>query len=190
MDFLTILVYLLLAMSTVVLVVQAINISLMKRAANYKLPPGPTPVPILGNLLKLGAKPHHSLTELAKAHGPIMTLKLGHITTVVISSGAVAREALQKQDLAFSSRSVPNALHAHDQYRYSVVWLPVANRWRSLRKALNSNIFAGSRLDANQHLRRRKVEELIAYVRKTSQGQLINYKSILIGSKLTHLKHY
>ena len=135
-----------------------------------KLPPGPTPLPVLGNLLKLGAQPHQSLAELAKVHGPIMTLKLGHITTVVISSAAVAREALQKQDLAFSNRSIPNALHAHDQYKYSVVWLPVANTWRSLRKALNSNIFAGSRLDANQHLRCRKVEELIAYVRKSCQG--------------------
>ncbi|KAH7846173.1 hypothetical protein Vadar_010750 [Vaccinium darrowii] len=165
MDFLTIFVYLLLALT----LLQAI-LSLIRAGKGRKLPPGPTPLPILGNLLKLGTKPHHSLTQLGKAHGPIMTLKLGHITTVVISSAAVAREALQKQDLAFSNRSVPNALHAHDQYRYSVVWLPVANRWRSLRKALNSNIFAGSRLDANQHLRCRKVEELIAYVRKSCQG--------------------
>ncbi|PSR88003.1 Geraniol 8-hydroxylase [Actinidia chinensis var. chinensis] len=134
-----------------------------------KLPPGPTPFPVLGNLLKLGTQPHQSLAELAKVHGPIMTLKLGHITSVVISSSVVAREALQKQDLAFSNRSIPNAIHAHDQYKYSVVWLPVANRWRSLRKALNSNIFAGSRLDANQHLRCRKVEELIAYIRKSCQ---------------------
>lgn len=170
MDFLTIFVYLLLAMT----LLQAI-LSLIRAGKGRKLPPGPTPLPILGNLLKLGTKPHHSLTQLGKAHGPIMTLELGHITTVVISSATVAREALQKQDLAFSNRSVPNALHAHDQYRYSVVWLPVANRWRSLRKALNSNIFAGSRLDANQHLRRRKVEELIAYVRKSCQGYFLNF---------------
>ncbi|GFS29976.1 hypothetical protein Acr_00g0009470 [Actinidia rufa] len=106
-----------------------------------KLPPGPTPFPVLGNLLKLGTQPHQSLAELAKVHGPIMTLKLGHITSVVISSSVVAREALQKQDLAFSNRSIPNAIHAHDQYK----------------------------LDANQHLRCRKVEQLIAYIRKSCQ---------------------
>ncbi|PSS30772.1 Geraniol 8-hydroxylase [Actinidia chinensis var. chinensis] len=161
MDFLTMVLYILLAFML---------LRALLAIRRGKLPPGPTPLPVLGNLLKLGAQPHQSLAELAKVHGPIMTLKLGHITTVVISSAAVAREALQKQDLAFSNRSIPNALHAHDQYKYSVVWLPVANRWRSLRKALNSNIFAGSRLDANQHLRCRKVEELIAYVRKSCQG--------------------
>lgn len=82
----------------------------------------------------------------------------------------MAKEVLQKQDLAFSSRSVPNALHAHNQFKFSVVWLPVASRWRSLRKVLNSNIFSGNRLDANQHLRTRKVQELIAYCRKNSQS--------------------
>ncbi|KAL6986842.1 hypothetical protein U1Q18_042271 [Sarracenia purpurea var. burkii] len=163
MDFLSLILYLLLTF----ILLRAL-LSLLRAPKTPKLPPGPSPLPVLGNLLKLGTKPHRSLTDLAKIHGPIMTLKLGHIRTVVISSAAVAREALQKQDLAFSNRSVPNALHAHNQYQYSVVWLPVANRWRSLRKALNSNIFAGSRLDAKQHVRNQKVQELVDYVRKSS----------------------
>ncbi|KAH7841466.1 hypothetical protein Vadar_030192 [Vaccinium darrowii] len=107
-----------------------------------KLPPGPGRLPVVGNLLKLGDKPHKSLAGLAETYGPIMSLKLGQITTVVISSPALAKEALQKQDLAFSSRSIPNAVHAHEQYKYSVVWLPVSDKWRSLRKILNSNIFS------------------------------------------------
>nr|AGX93052.1 geraniol 10-hydroxylase-like protein [Amsonia hubrichtii] len=134
-----------------------------------KLPPGPSPLPIIGNLHLLGEQPHKSLAKLSKKYGPIMGLQLGRVTTVVISSSGVAKEVLQKQDLAFSSRSVPDALHAHNQFQFSVVWLPVASQWRSLRKILNSNIFSGNRLDANQHLRSRKVEELIAYCRKNSQ---------------------
>nr|AGX93055.1 geraniol 10-hydroxylase-like protein [Vinca minor] len=137
---------------------------------SQKLPPGPLPLPIIGNLHLLGDHPHKSLAKLSKKYGPIMSLKLGRITTLVISSSTTAKEVLQKQDLAFSSRSVPNALHAHNQFQYSVVWLPVASRWRSLRKILNSNIFSGNRLDANQHLRCRKVEELIAYCRKNCQS--------------------
>ncbi|GFP80939.1 geraniol 8-hydroxylase, partial [Phtheirospermum japonicum] len=134
-----------------------------------KAPPGPTPLPLLGSLHLLGDQPHKSLARLAKTYGPLICLRLGFINTVVVSSAAMAKEVLQKQDLQFSSRTVPNAIHAHDQFKYSVVWLPVAARWRSLRKALNSNMFSGNRLEAKQHLRCRKVQELIAYCRKSSQ---------------------
>ncbi|CAK9185438.1 unnamed protein product [Ilex paraguariensis] len=136
---------------------------------NRKLPPGPAPFPIIGNLNKLGDLPHQSLAELAKTHGPIMSLKLGQITTVVISSSVTAKEVLQKQDLAFSNRAIPDAVHASNHHQHSVIWLPVASRWIYLRKIMNSNIFSGNRLDANQHLRRTKVEELISYCRRSSQ---------------------
>ncbi|KAG8384440.1 hypothetical protein BUALT_Bualt04G0118100 [Buddleja alternifolia] len=162
MDFLTIVLTLLFALT----LIQALQVL---SARGKKLPPGPTPLPIIGSLHLLGDQPHQSLAQLAKKYGPLICIRLGFINTVVISSAAMAKEVLQKQDLVFSTRTVPDAIHAHDQFKYSVVWLPVANRWRSLRKALNSNMFSGNRLDANQHLRVRKVQELIAYCRKSSQ---------------------
>nr|WET52779.1 cytochrome P450 76B128 [Ajuga reptans] len=163
MDFLTIILGLLFAV-TLIHALQTLS------TRGKKLPPGPTPLPLVGSLHLLGDQPHKSLTALSKTYGPLMCLRLGFINTVVVSSSAMAKEVLQKQDLAFSSRTIPDAIHAHDQFKYSVVWLPVAPRWRSIRKALNSNMFSGSRLDANQHLRCRKVQELIAYCRKSSQA--------------------
>lgn len=162
MDFLTVVLGLLFAL-TLIHGLQTLS------TRGKKLPPGPTPLPLIGSLHLLGDQPHKSLARLAKTYGPLMCLRLGFVNTVVITSSNMAKEVLQKQDLAFSSRSIPDAIHAHDQFKYSVVWLPVASRWRSLRKALNSNIFSGNRLDANQHLRCRKVQELIAYCRKNSQ---------------------
>ncbi|KAG5561517.1 hypothetical protein RHGRI_004529 [Rhododendron griersonianum] len=134
-----------------------------------KLPPGPVPLPVIGSFLKLGDKPHKSLAELAKIYGPIMSLKLGQKITVVISSLALVKEILQKQDLAFSTRSIPNAAHAHGHHIYSTIWLPVSNQWLSLRKVLNSIIFSGKRLDANQNIRQQKVKELIEYAGKCCQ---------------------
>ncbi|KAI3824128.1 hypothetical protein L1987_05577 [Smallanthus sonchifolius] len=101
-------------------------------------------------------------------HGPIMSLKLGHITTLVISSSGAAKEVLQKQDLAFSTRHVPDGVRVQDHARHSVAWLPVCTEWRALRRILNSNIFSSNSLEANQHLRSQKVEELVAYCRKAS----------------------
>ncbi|KAH7851301.1 hypothetical protein Vadar_009537 [Vaccinium darrowii] len=129
MDLLGIVLYLLLTIT----LIQALHSILRLTKTRSKLPPGPTPLPIIGNLLKLGDKPHKSLAELAKTHGPIMSLKLGQITAVVISSSALAKEVLQKQDLSFSNfRIIPNAAQALDQHKYSVLWLPVSESTQSL----------------------------------------------------------
>ncbi|GJZ14286.1 7-ethoxycoumarin O-deethylase-like protein [Tanacetum coccineum] len=121
--------------------------TLFSLGKSKNLPPGPTPLSIIGNLYQLGKNPHQSLAELAKIHGPIMFLKLGRINTLVISSAAAAKLVLQKQDLTFSNRFVSDIIHAHNHFQESVVWLPIGAKWRSLRKLLNSNIFSGKRLD-------------------------------------------
>ncbi|KAJ0786109.1 putative geraniol 8-hydroxylase [Helianthus annuus] len=96
-----------------------------------------------------------------------MSLKLGRITTLVISSASAAKEVLQKQDLAFSSqRSIPNALHAQHHYEYSISFMPIGTQWRILRKILNSNISSGRSLDSSEYLRSEKVKELVALCRK------------------------
>ncbi|XP_059283178.1 geraniol 8-hydroxylase-like [Lycium ferocissimum] len=156
---------------------------------NRKLPPGPIHLPFIGNLHNLlGEQPHKSLARLGKKYGPIFSLKLGNTTTMVISSSAGAKEVLQKQELAFS-RTVPDAMHAHNHHQFSVIWLSMDNRWRQLRKILNTYIFSGNRLDANQYLRSRKIKELIAYCQKHSQtgeavdiGQATFYTSLSLLS--------
>ncbi|CAN4120913.1 unnamed protein product [Withania somnifera] len=97
-----------------------------------------------------------------------MSLKLGKITTVVISSSSLAKQVLKNQDQAFSNRFTPNILRIH-KYKLSVIWLPVCPQWRMLRKILNTNIFSSNRLDANEHVRSQKVKELIAYCAQCCQ---------------------
>lgn len=129
-----------------------------------------TGLPVIGNLHLLGDQPRQSLAKLSKIYGSIMSLKLGQVTTLVISSADAAKEVRQKQDVAFCTRDIPDALHAHEYYRYSVGFLPEGTHWRFLRKILNTNIFSGKSLDANQHIRLEKVKELIAYCQKSSMS--------------------
>uniref|UniRef100_A0A165X6G2 Cytochrome P450 n=1 Tax=Daucus carota subsp. sativus TaxID=79200 RepID=A0A165X6G2_DAUCS len=146
-----------------------LSIHRIRNKAAQKLPPGPFPLPIIGNIHKLGEHPHKSLTKLAQVYGPIMRLKLGRMTSIVISSSSTARQVLRKQDIAFYNRPLPDAIRALDHNKYSAVWLPVGTRWRSLRKIMGSNIFTATKLDANQHLRSQKVHDLIRYCEKCSQ---------------------
>ncbi|KAF8391759.1 hypothetical protein HHK36_021993 [Tetracentron sinense] len=150
-----------------------------------KLPPGPVPLPIIGSLFKLGSRPHESLAELAKTYGPLMTLKLGQTTTVVVSSSTMAKEVLQKNDQAFSNRTIPDAVGALNHHEVSMVWLPVSPQWRSFRKICNQQMFTTQRLDANQGLRRQKVRDLLTHIRYSCEaGKAVDVGRIAFGTTL------
>ena len=143
---------------------------LTSKLASQTLPPGPKPFPIIGNFLELSNLPHRDLAKLSKTYGPLMTPKLGSITTIVISSPNLAKEALQKNDQAFSSRTIPDMARVFDHHEFSVGWLPTNSKWKNLRKACATQIFATQRLDATQALRQTKVQELIDHVNQSCQS--------------------
>lgn len=60
--------------------------------------PGPRGVPVLGFLPWIDPKaPYLTLTRLAKVYGPIYSLKLGSMFTVVLSDHRLIRQALAKE---------------------------------------------------------------------------------------------
>lgn len=167
----------LLLILTWALIRAVLSITSSKVNISGKLPPGPKPLPVIGNLHQLGDKPHKSLAELAKLHGPLMSLKLGQVPTIVVSSPAMAKEVLQTHDQHLSNRTIPDAVCAHDHQLMGLPWIPVSNLWRSLRKICNTQLFSVKVLDANQQLRRRKVKELFEYVKRSG----VNGEAVDIG---------
>ncbi|XP_048503882.1 inactive cytochrome P450 76AD1-like [Beta vulgaris subsp. vulgaris] len=152
---------------------------------NARLPPGPKPIPILGNLPHLGDKPHHSLANLAKTYGPLMSLKFGSISTIVVSSSIVAKEMFQKHDLTLSSRHVSAAVRANGHDKFSMAWLPVGPKWRALRKISTIHLFSSQRLDSSQALKQEKVSKLIDYAKECcnlllNPGCACHYESFLL----------
>ncbi|KAJ4723959.1 putative Cytochrome P450 [Melia azedarach] len=158
------------------------------KAAGSDLPPGPSPFAVIGNLLELGDKPHNSLAKLSHIYGPIMSLKFGQVTTIVISSGAMAKEILQNYDTSFYNRPIPDALQAHQHSDFAMVWLPVSTPWRNLRKICNSHIFSIQKLDASQDLRRKEIQQLLAYVKESCcAGKAIDISQVAFNASLNFL---
>ncbi|XP_045852897.1 cytochrome P450 2C41-like [Meles meles] len=81
-------------------------LSLWKQGSGKgKLPPGPPPLPFIGNILQLDLKsPSKSLSNLSKAYGPVFTLYFGMKPTVVLHGYEAVKEALIDMGEEFSAR--------------------------------------------------------------------------------------
>ena len=146
-----------------------------RKSFQARLPPGPRPLPIIGNLLELGDKPHHSFTTLSKKYGPLMSLKLGSITTIVISSPETAQQVLNKKDQTFSGRTVPNAIQVASHHHFSIGFLPASAHWRNLRKICSMQIFSLQRVDALHGLRQKVVQQLLDHAHEScSSGRAVD----------------
>lgn len=149
--------------------------NLRRRRSTTNLPPGPYRFPIIGNIPQLGLNPHQSLANLSKTYGPLMSLHLGSIYTVVVSSPDIAREVLQKHDQTFSGRIIGAASQVHGHHEISMAYIPAANEWRKKRKICREHMFSTHRLDAGQGLRRQKLQKLCDYVNECSAaGRAVN----------------
>ncbi|XP_036048039.1 cytochrome P450 2C29-like isoform X2 [Onychomys torridus] len=70
-----------------------------------KLPPGPTPLPVIGNFLQIDVKNlQQSFTNFSKAYGPVFTLYFGTQPTVVLHGYEAVKEALIDHGEEFSGR--------------------------------------------------------------------------------------
>uniref|UniRef100_A0A674MFW6 unspecific monooxygenase n=1 Tax=Takifugu rubripes TaxID=31033 RepID=A0A674MFW6_TAKRU len=66
--------------------------------------PGPTPLPIIGNVLEIGRRPYLSLTAMSKRYGDVFQIQIGTRPVIVLSGIETVRQALVKQGEEFSSR--------------------------------------------------------------------------------------
>ncbi|KAF0909517.1 hypothetical protein E2562_037030 [Oryza meyeriana var. granulata] len=146
------------------------------------LPPGPTPLPLIGNLHNLRGVLHHKLTSLARVHGPVMMLMLGLTTSVVFSSRDAAAEAYTKHDRRLSARAIPDTNRAHSFSERSVIWLPSSDpRWKSLRGIQATHLFSPRGLAAVRAIRESKVGDIVSYFRSRAGEQVLFGQAIYSG---------
>ncbi|XP_015266096.1 PREDICTED: cytochrome P450 2F5-like [Gekko japonicus] len=76
-----------------------------RRRKTGRLPAGPPPLPLLGNLLQLDPRAmHRSLEKLSQKYGPVYTIHLGSLPCVVLCGYQAVKEALVDQADDFSDR--------------------------------------------------------------------------------------
>ncbi|KAM9354931.1 cytochrome P450 2K1-like [Pholidichthys leucotaenia] len=104
-----------------------------------KEPPGPTPLPLLGNMLQLDMKkPHDSYMELAKKYGSVFTVYLGPKKVVMLTGYKAVKEALIDYDEVFQGRDIVQIMGEVTQGN-GIVWSN-GDSWKEMRRFAMTNL--------------------------------------------------
>ncbi|XP_058468530.1 cytochrome P450 2K4-like [Solea solea] len=102
-------------------------------------PPGPKPLPLLGNLLQLDLdRPFNTFLELSKKYGPVFTVYLGSNKVVVLAGYKAVKEALVNKADEFGERDSP-PIFKETTHGYGVIWSN-GDLWREMRRFALTNL--------------------------------------------------
>ncbi|RVW68067.1 Cytochrome P450 83B1 [Vitis vinifera] len=146
------------------------------------LPPGPPGLPFIGNLHQMdNSAPHRYLWQLSKQYGPLMSLRLGFVPTIVVSSAKIAKEVMKTQDLEFASRP---SLIGQQRLSYNgldLAFSPYNDYWREMRKICVLHLFTLKRVKSYTSIREYEVSQMIEKISKlASASKLINLSEALM----------
>nr|XP_011465681.1 PREDICTED: cytochrome P450 CYP736A12-like [Fragaria vesca subsp. vesca] len=149
-------------------------ISASSKSKHQTLPPGPRPLPIIGNLHMLGNLPHRTLQNLAKQYGDIMSLRLGNVPAIVISSPKAAEPFLKTHDTNFASRPKIQAT----EYFYCTKGMAFSEYgpyWRHVRKICTLQLFCPAKLETFAPLRKEELGGLVGKLKRAAEeGEVVD----------------
>lgn len=132
-------------------------------------PPGPPQLPIIGNLqIILGTLPHRTLESLAKRYGPIMSLYLGQVPTIVISSSEAAELVLKTHDVVFAARPRTQAIECESYGFKGLTFSDYGPYWRHVRKLCSLKLFSASKVEYFAPLRGEELTLVVKSLEKAS----------------------
>ncbi|XP_010272814.1 PREDICTED: cytochrome P450 71A1-like [Nelumbo nucifera] len=148
------------------------------------LPPGPPRFPVIGNLHQLGKfSLHRALHELSRRYGPLMSLQLGCVSTVVVSSARMAREVLKTHDLQFADRPFLVSVQKLTYNGLDLTFSPYGEYWRELRKICIIGFFSIKRVQSFQSIREDEVSILIKSISQLADSsKLVNLSKMMFST--------
>ncbi|MBA0587850.1 hypothetical protein Gorai_000971, partial [Gossypium raimondii] len=151
--------FLLLIISTLLLVLLVKSLRNSKSKGKY--PPSPPALPIIGHIHLLKSGLPTSFATLPRKYGPLMQIRLGAAKFVVVSDAKSAQEILRTFDTNFASKFQPGPTNYHIYEDSSFVNAPYGAYWRFMKKLFMTKLLAGSQLQRFTNIGEQETIKLI-----------------------------
>ncbi|KAK1361031.1 Cytochrome P450 superfamily protein [Heracleum sosnowskyi] len=158
----------------VAVVIHFFRTILTTRGRHNQLPPGPPGLPLVGHLHMLGKFPPRTLYKLSQKYGPIMSLRLGSVPTIIVSSPSAAELFLKTHDTVFASRPKSHAAYySPDGTKAMGISDQYGPYWRSVRKFCTLELLSVTRIDAMAGQRREELRLVVESLKKAAGGRVV-----------------
>ncbi|KAG5132865.1 hypothetical protein JHK82_024053 [Glycine max] len=135
--------------------------SLFQSRKLRNLPPGPPPLPIIGNLNLLEQPIHRFFQRMSKEYGNIVSLWFGSRLAVVISSPTAYQECFTKHDVALANR-LPSLSGKYIFYNNTTVGsCSHGQHWRNLRRITALDVLSTQRVHSFSGIRSDETKRLV-----------------------------
>ncbi|XP_017227478.1 6,7,8-trihydroxycoumarin synthase isoform X1 [Daucus carota subsp. sativus] len=110
-------------------------------------PPGPPGLPLIGNMHQLykASSNHEHFWQLSKKYGSLVTLHLGSVPALVVSSSKMAKQVLKTQDAIYSSKPAMTGQQKMSYNGLEMAFSPYSEHWRDVRKFCTLELFTQKR---------------------------------------------
>ncbi|KAJ0049349.1 hypothetical protein Pint_15217 [Pistacia integerrima] len=132
----------------------------------YKLPPGPYPWPIIGNIYHVKPDRLRSYTEWSKIYGPIISVWVGSTLNVVVSNSELAKEVLKDNDQQLANRHRTMAGAVLSKNGKDLIWADYGPHYVKVRKLCNLELFSPKSVEALRPIREDEVRAMIKSIFK------------------------
>lgn len=127
----------------------------------FKLPPGPRPLPVVGNLYDVKPVRFRCYADWAKQYGPIISVWFGSTLNVVVSNTELARAVLKEHDQSLADRHRTRSAAKFSRDGKDLIWADYGPHYVKVRKVCTIELFSPKRLESLRPIREDEVSAMV-----------------------------
>ncbi|KAI0640974.1 cytochrome P450 [Trametes meyenii] len=153
-----------------------------KHASRARLPPGPKPVPVLGNVHQLPMDyQEKTFAEWAKLYGDVVYAKLFQRPVLVLNSLRAAQDLLEKKSVRYSSRPRLILLSELMGWDSVITHMPYGDRFHKHRRWIRDGFQTKDALFGYRPVQRRETYTLLAGLLESPAGLVDHLQRWAVG---------